>query len=222
MKPSFSGLRTGAVALIAATLVAGAAVPKAEAQDFFSALFGGFKARPAPQPSTPLGYGGSDSVPFPPQGAPAPRASASRSSTAYCVRTCDGRYFPVTGTNEQSRVATCKTFCPASETKVYYGGGIDEATAENGKPYSSLPNAFKYRETLVAGCTCNGKDSVGLASVNVEDDKTIRKGDIVAGENGLIVATRVADRRGGNVANFSPAPDRIRAKFERPPIVAQE
>ena len=119
-----------------------------------------------------------------------PPSSGGGRSTAYCVRTCDGRYFPISASNEQSRAATCSSLCPASETKVYYGSSIDDATSESGKPYSSLPNAFKYREQLVSGCTCNGKDSVGLASISIDDDKTLRRGDIVAGENGLIVANR--------------------------------
>ncbi len=155
---------------------------------------------------------------FPPQAAPRAPSGGGR-STAYCVRTCDGRYFPVSANNEQSRAATCSSLCPASDTKIFYGSSIDHATSESGKSYSSLPNAFKYREQFVSGCTCNGKDPVGLASINIEDDKTIRKGDIVAGENGLIVANRAAERKRG-VADFSPAPQRIRAKFERAQALA--
>ena len=103
---------------------------------------------------------------------------------AYCVRTCDGRYFPVTGSDNQSRAASCNSFCPASDTKVVYGSSIDNAATENGKPYSELPNAFRYRNELVAGCTCNGKDQIGLAQVKIDNDPTLRKGDIVAGEAG--------------------------------------
>ena len=115
---------------------------------------------------------------------------------AFCVRTCDGRYFPVTGSDNASRAASCNSFCPASETKVFSGSNIDNASAENGKSYSELPNAFRFRNELVAGCTCNGKDQIGLAPVKIENDPTLRKGDIVAGENGLLVAGRSADRRG--------------------------
>ena len=97
---------------------------------------------------------------------------------------------------------------------MFYGGSIDNATA-NGKAYSDLPNAFKYREQLVEGCTCNGKDPVGLASVKIEDDPTLRKGDIVAGPEGLVVANRGGADRRGAALNFSPAPEKIRAKFSR-------
>jgi len=38
---------------------------------------------------------------------------------AFCVRTCDGRYFPVTASDNASKVASCESFCPASETKLF-------------------------------------------------------------------------------------------------------
>ena len=123
--------------------------------------------------------------------------------------------------DRQSRAASCNSFCPASETKVVYGSNIDNAATENGKPYSELPNAFRYRNELVAGCTCNGKDQIGLAPVKIEDDPTLRRGDIVAGSDGLMVAGRGADRRGASL-NFSPAPERIRSRYQRVPVVASE
>ncbi|MDQ8727042.1 DUF2865 domain-containing protein [Bradyrhizobium sp. LHD-71] len=152
---------------------------------------------------------------------PAAEYSEDGGSGSYCVRTCDGRYFPVSGNSEQSRAAICSSLCPASETAIFSGSTIDDATNSAGKSYSSLPNAFKYREKFVSGCTCNGKDPVGLASVSIDDDKTLQKGDIVAGENGLIVATRLGDKKRGKVAGFSPAPQSIRAKFEQSHAMAR-
>ncbi len=130
---------------------------------------------------------------------PAKRAASAlfgAGGQAYCVRTCDGRYFPINASDNQSRAAACNNFCPASDTKIVYGSSIDAAATETGKPYSELPNAFRYRNEMVAGCTCNGKDQVGLAPVKIENDPTLRKGDIVAGEGGLVVANRGADKRG--------------------------
>ena len=100
------------------------------------------------------------------------------------MRTCDGRYFPISASDTQSRAASCNSFCPASETRVVYGSNIDNAATEGGKPYSELPNAFRYRNEIVAGCTCNGKDQIGLAPVKIENDPTLRKGDLVAGAMG--------------------------------------
>ena len=152
---------------------------------------------------------------------PRPRVSYGGGGQAYCVRSCDGRYFPITAGDGQSRAASCNSFCPASETKVVYGSSIDHAATENGKPYSELPNAFRYRNELVAGCTCNGKDQLGLAPIKIEDDPTLRKGDIVAGASGLVVASRAADKRGASLS-FSPASASVRAKYARVPVVAAE
>jgi hypothetical protein len=187
--------------------------PAAQAQDFFSQLFGGFTQGRAPVIRMPFDDGGPV----------APRAERSRygGGQAYCVRTCDGRYFPLAATGNQSKAESCNSFCPASATEVVYGGNIDNAATENGKSYSELPNAFRYRNEIVAGCTCNGKDQVGLAPVRIENDPTLRKGDIVAGENGLLVAGRGADKRGASL-NFSPASERIRAKYSRVPVVATD
>jgi hypothetical protein len=202
----------GAAALVCVS----ALTPAAQAQDFFSALFGRF-AR-ARQPYVYLPFA-NDGVPVVPQGDA--RSRYAGGGQAYCVRTCDGRHFPISGSDDQSRASSCNSFCPASETKVVYGSNIDDAVTENGEPYSELPNAFRYRNEMVAGCTCNGKDKIGLAPIKIEDDPTLRKGDIVAGENGLVVAGRGADRRGAALS-FSPVPDRIRAKYQRAPAVASE
>jgi hypothetical protein len=207
------------LAASAAIAVMSSDAPNAYARDFFSSFFNTLIGRPEPPSQPALRYNGD--MQLPPQAAPQAPSGHGGRSTAYCVRTCDGRYFPVSANNEQSRAATCSSLCPASDTKVYYGSSIDHATSDSGKPYSSLPNAFKYREQLVQGCTCNGKDSVGLASISIDDDKTIRKGDIVAGENGLIVANRPADRKRGGVADYTAAPKSIREKFERAHAMAR-
>lgn len=209
-----TGVRS-VLAVAAVTVVMSSDAPNAQARDFFTSFFNTLAGRPEPASQPALGYNGSGDLQFPPQTPPPGAATGGGRSVAYCVRTCDGRYFPISSNNEQSRAATCSSLCPASETKIFYGSSIDSAASDGGKSYSALPNAFKYREQFVSGCTCNGKDSVGLASISIDDDKTLRKGDIVAGENGLIVATRTLDRKRGGVADFSPAPQRIREKFER-------
>jgi Protein of unknown function (DUF2865) len=208
-----------AAAAAAVAAVMSADAPSAYARDFFSSFFNTMIGRPETPPQPAFGYNGDMQLPA--RGAPQAAAGHGGRSTAFCVRTCDGRYFPISANNEQSRAATCSSLCPASDTKVFYGSSIDHATSESGKSYSSLANAFKYREQLVQGCTCNGKDPVGLASISIDNDKTIRKGDIVAGENGLIVASRTADRRRGGLADYSRAPRSIREKFERSNAMAR-
>jgi hypothetical protein len=207
-KNSIRRWAVGAAAVLCLSLASAA-----QAQDFFSQLFGGFGRSRGPVIRMPFD-----------DGPPVQRSEGRRfggGGLAYCVRTCDGRHFPITGSDNQSRAQACSSLCPASETKVVYGSSIDDAATDNGKPYTELPNAFRYRNELVSGCTCNGKDQLGLAQVKIEDDPTLRKGDIVAGENGLLVAGRSGDRRGAEL-NFSPASDKDRAKYGRVPVVARE
>ena len=168
------GVGSGKWAVAAVALVcASALAPAAQAEDFFSALFGGMGRARAPQPYVSMPFANEDvSIPAPRSET---RSRYGGSGQAFCVRSCDGRYFPVTASDNASRAASCNSFCPASETKVVYGSTIDNAATDNGKPYSELPNAFRYRNELVAGCTCNGKDQIGLAPVKVEDDPTLRK-----------------------------------------------
>jgi hypothetical protein len=203
----------------AVALGALALAPAAQAEDFLSALFGAFGGRSqAPLVRMPFAGEGNS---FAPQNEARSRVGYSGGGQAYCVRTCDGRYFPISASDGQSRAASCSSFCPASETKVVYGSNIDNAATESGKPYSELPNAFRYRNELVAGCTCNGKDQIGLAPIKIEDDPTLRKGDIVAGADGLMVAGRSADKRGASL-NLSPASERLRSRYQRVPVVASE
>lgn len=216
MRRSISRLAGGTAAFVTIASLGLALMPSAHAEDFFSALFGGFRMRPPPQIR----------MPFPNDDMPrydAPRQRASYGGgAAYCVRGCDGRYFPAQGNDAESKAQSCKSFCPASETSLVYGSNIDDATTDSGKSYSDLPNAFRYRNEIVSGCTCNGKDPVGLASLKAEDDPTLRKGDIVAGSDGLVVANRNANDRRGVAMNFSPLPESIRAKFRQMPVVAKE
>ena len=204
----------------AVALSASSFASAAQAEDFLSALFGAFGGGRSHAPSLPLPFAG-EGNPFAPLNEARSRAGYSGGGQAYCVRTCDGRYFPISASDNQSRAASCSSFCPASETKVVYGSNIDNAATESGKPYSELPNAFRYRNELVAGCTCNGRDQIGLAPVKIENDPTLRKGDIVAGADGLMVAGRGADKRGASL-NFSPASERLRSRYQRVPVVASE
>jgi hypothetical protein len=116
----------------------------------------------------------------------APKAAELGGSTAFCVRTCDGRFFPIERHAGVSQAQACSSFCPASQTRIYNGGSIDQAVGPDGKRYTELGTAFAYREKIVPGCTCNGKDAFGLVRTPVNDDPTLRPGDIVATNAGLM------------------------------------
>jgi hypothetical protein len=136
----------------------------------------------------------------------APSSGGGR-GVAYCVRLCDGRYFPIQRHANANPVQICSSFCPATRTQVFNGSQIDHAIASNGARYADLDNAFVYREKVVDNCTCNGKDSFGLARIDVASDPTLRQGDIVAtGDNvkAALIAMHAAKERARDTAAARP------------------
>ncbi len=133
---------------------------------------------------------------------PAPVGRAERSGPSFCVRSCDGKYFPLMRASA-SPAQMCQAFCPASPTKVFYGSSIDSAYATSGERYADSENAFAYRKALRADCTCNGRDPAGLAPVDLTLDTSLRAGDVIATTNGLVAYSGV---RIGNdqTAEFTP------------------
>jgi hypothetical protein len=107
----------------------------------------------------------------------------------YCVRTCDGKFFPVNrgGKGDASLAKVCEAMCPAAETKIFSGAGIENATATDGKKYMSLPNALSYRKGITENCSCNGRDPFGVVSIDIENDPTLRSGDFVVRTTGVEV-----------------------------------
>ena len=78
-----------------------------------------------------------------------------------CVRKCDGYYFPVSFSTLPSHfnkdVQRCQEQCAApAELFVYRnpGGEVEQMTSIDGRAYSSLPNAWRYRKEYVKGCSC--------------------------------------------------------------------
>ena len=173
------------VGLIAAAAFA-VTVPAApaRAQGLFEFLFRGFRVPPPPRIDSPSDLFRSL---FEGNRRPESVRSSTGPVAAYCVRLCDGRYFPIQAQRNISAAAQCRTSCPASETKIFAGGGIEHAVASNGTRYADLANAFVYRQRMVPGCTCNGRTNESLAQIPIADDPTLRPGDIVATNSGLTI-----------------------------------
>ena len=198
--------------MLLALVVAGFAAPHAaSAQNFFDFLFnGGQPQKPqrqqrqtAPSPienffADPFGLN-------PQQAAPPPQRSASTggSGPAFCVRSCDGKYFPLMSRASVSPAQMCQAFCPAANTKIFFGSNIDGASSSTGERYADSDNAFAYRKALKADCTCNGRSSAGLAQVDLVLDNSLKAGDVLATSNGLVAFSGV--RLGANQSpEFTP------------------
>jgi hypothetical protein len=147
---------------------------------------------------------------------PPPRLVVASSGPAFCVRSCDGKYFPLMR-GAASPAQTCQAFCPASPTEVFFGPSIDDAYAASGERYADSENAFAYRKALRADCTCNGHNPAGLAPVDLALD-SLRPGDVLATTDGLVAYSGL---RVGNdqtpdftpVASFPGLTPEVRARL---------
>jgi Protein of unknown function (DUF2865) len=190
--------------IVSAALAAVIALPRpASAQGLFDFLFGGFQQRPPQQETYPA-----PPVPGIGRVAPAPLGQESINESggstghavAYCVRLCDGQHFPMEQIVNGTPAETCRAICPYSKTKVFVGSEIGAAVSQDGQRYTALDTAFLYRKQLVGNCTCNGRDAFGLTSFDVKRDPTLRPGDIVSTNEGLLAFTG----RSAQGAAFTP------------------
>jgi len=145
-----------------------------------------------------------------------------------CVRSCDGFYFPISFATVPGRFPddekTCKALCPAAEANLFTyrnpGEDISSAVSINGQPYSSIPNAFHYRQEFSPTCSCKAAGQTWSDALKSIDDKAAaeQQGDIIVTEEGakkmsrpLPKPTPAAARKGAGPANAAapapPAPD---------------
>jgi Protein of unknown function (DUF2865) len=151
------------------------------------------------------------------QPSPPVRPVVASSGPAFCVRSCDGKYFPLMR-GAASPAQMCQAFCPASPTEVFFGSSIDDAYAASGERYADSENAFAYRKALRADCTCDGHNPAGLAPVDLALDDSLRPGDVLATTDGLVVYSGM---RVGNdqtpdftpVASFPGLTPQVRARL---------
>ena len=109
---------------------------------------------------------------------------AVETAQTVCVRLCDGYFFPAPASGQ----AGCASLCPGAETALYRmpGGSdrIEDAVSASGARYSALPAALSYRTTIANACACR---SAPDSTAELMRDPTLRKGDAVMTETGLLV-----------------------------------
>lgn len=170
----------------------------ARPKNFFEAIFGTQQTQP--EESSP----DLDLMPL-----ETPKTYYSRT---VCVRTCDGYFFPMANSTNASRYAQddqlCKRLCPGSDAQLFtFSGDIKSAVSISGQSYMSLPNALRYRKELVPSCTCKpAGQSWAQALAGLEDETTLRKGDILVTEEQAreMSAPRPADPTKGGKAGAKP------------------
>ncbi len=138
------------------------------AQSFFEKLFGIGSA--APRQATRPDRAGAQRmpdrfarpIPLTPSQYLASRAEPDRGPKfrTVCVRTCDGYYFPVsnatTRRNFERDARSCSASC-GDQGRLFYAPDSDQPDKLvdlSGRNYTELPNAFRYRKSLISGCAC--------------------------------------------------------------------
>jgi hypothetical protein len=108
-----------------------------------------------------------------------------------CVRTCDGYYFPISFSTVQQQFPAddqaCHAMCPGTDVALYSyrnpGENVESAVSLSGELYTSLPTAFKYRQSYDASCTCHTATAQGevpgLTTAPPAEATPINPGDFV-------------------------------------------
>jgi Protein of unknown function (DUF2865) len=167
---------------------------------------------------------GNNNNPVPPSADLGPQSGTFRT---VCVRTCDGAYFPISFATVPARFPddekTCKALCPAAEASLFTyrnpGEDINQAVSINGQPYTSSPNAFRYRQEFNPSCACKAAGQTWSDALKSIDDRAAaeQQGDIIVTEESAKKMSRVpaksapaAARKGATAAvpaDAAPAPD---------------
>jgi hypothetical protein len=134
-------------------------------------------------------FGNNNSNPNPPGVDLGPQSGTFRT---VCVRSCDGAYFPISFATLPARFPddekSCKALCPAAEATLYAyrnpGEDMNQAVSINGQPYSSSPNAFRYRQEFNPSCACKAAGQTWSDALKSVDDKATaeQQGDIIVTE----------------------------------------
>jgi hypothetical protein len=133
-----------------------------------------------------------------------------------CVRSCDGAYFPISFATVPGRFAddekTCKALCPAAEASLYSyrnpGEDMSQAVSINGQPYSSSPNAFRYRQEFNPSCACKAAGQTWADALKSIDDKAAaeQQGDIIVTEESAKKMSRAPTKQAAAPAKKGSAP----------------
>ena len=96
-----------------------------------------------------------------------PTSRIATTARTYCVRTCDGYFFPVTPSSSAiagaSMAAPCEALCPGQSMQLFIrppGTEPGEAmiSLADGRPYDALATAFDYRKAFRSQCACGRAD----------------------------------------------------------------
>jgi hypothetical protein len=154
-------------------------------QGFFETLFGPPRgARPVPPQGVPEGM--PDPMEAPDGVLPGDEHQPLGGRRLACVRTCDGFFFPLANApgGRENADEMCQALCPGAETQAFAMPGSDDAISRaislRGRPYASLPMAFKFQKSFDGACACK-KDGETWATLlrRAEGMLDQKRGDLI-------------------------------------------
>ena len=184
------GFLTGSAFVLALSMLVAASAP-AGAQDLLDFLFGPDTEAPAQRETrTPTG-----DVRFgPKRPVKKPGAGGGRGAThsgGYCVRTCDGYFFPLIKSSRATRQQSCNFACPSATVEIYDGGSIESSRNARGETYKALLDQIAGRTDASARCSCNDPSTSAAYSRDAaRTDPTLQNGDFVIEDEGPLVFGR--------------------------------
>jgi hypothetical protein len=143
--------------------------------------------------------------------ATSPYGGSSSTFRTLCVRECDGFYFPVSNATAEAQFkddeAKCHSQC-AGPAELYYHRSdqdVDQMVSLSGRPYSTMPFAFRNRKVYIKGCSCNPSEySREEIAKSEEALKLAKRADASAGKAASDAA--FAKRMSQAVQNAPQAP----------------
>lgn len=183
------GFLSGSAFILALSTLLAAPAP-AGAEDLLDFLFGPDTEAPAQRetrtPSGDVRFG-----PKRPAKKPGGGGRGGAHTGGYCVRTCDGYFFPLVKSSHATRQQSCNFACPSATVEIYDGPNIENARNARGETYKALVDSLAGRTDSSARCSCNDPSTSAAYSRDAaRTDPTLQTGDFVIEDEGALVFGR--------------------------------
>jgi hypothetical protein len=131
----------------------------------------------------------------------------------FCVRQCDGYYFPVSFSTDHFGIerdaAACSKLCPGVKMELYFHRTSTEtaehmASSVDGTLYASLENAYAYQQEYNPDCAC---DFSRLDRRNAIDIPASASNDGIAERHSRVIPVPMPTLRKDDVEQQEPATD---------------
>lgn len=143
----------------------------------------------------------------------------------YCVRLCDGFYWPISFSTTSDRfeedAATCRSSC-GSPARLFVhpipGGGPGTMVSLEGLPYTALKSAFLFRVRYNAQCRCQAQPWQEASKIKHElytAAEAAKKGDPAAMAKALQLKDKITKERREELALRKSADEKANIDLEK-------